>query len=251
MSQQINLYTRSLLKEEKHFSAVTMLQALAVLLGAGLAFYGYTFTQLTGLEKIAADGASQLKEQTARLAALTRELSPQGKSQQLEEELARTNARLARLEELSTVMRTGGMANTSGYSKYLAAFARQSMSGVWLTSISIGGDESSLALGGRVLHADLVPAYMKMLRKEEVMRGRRISDLRLSAREEQKKLAMQAPGTSPTEAGESRNRYVEFNLTAVRGSAADSAPVPHSAGGPAAGKDMVTRLLEAEGKAQK
>lgn len=249
MAQQINLYTPSLLREKKHFSAAAMLQTLSLLLAAGLAFYAYALYETSALEKIAADSGTQLKVQTNRLAELTRDLSPQGKSRQLEEELARSTARLGQLEELSSAMRTGGLGNTAGFSRYLAALARQPVNGVWLTDISIGGDESALALGGRVLYADLVPAYVRALSKEEVMRGRRISDMRLTAREEDRKGATQAPGAKAAEPGSTRSRYVEFRLTALKGGPVSGNP---ARGGQASeSKDALARPLDESEKGPK
>ena len=227
MAQQINLFNPVFLKQKKYFSGVTMLQALALLLGGILAFYGYTLRETQVLARVAEDAGRQLKAQREQVARLTQEFSPQGRSKMLADELARATARLKQREELLSVLRTGGLGNTDGFARYLGAFARQSMSGVWLTGFSIGGDESVLLVNGRVLHPDLVPAYIRALNREDVMRGRRVSELRLTAREERDAPGTAAPGAGATvaPAGPPR-RYVEFNLTAVRGSAAASAPGP-------------------------
>ena len=227
MAQQINLFNPVFLKQKKYFSGVTMLQALALLLGGILVFYGYTLRQTQALERVAEDTGRQMKAQREQLARLTQEFSPQGRSKMLADELARATARLKQREELLSVLRTGGLGNTDGFARYLGAFARQSMSGVWLTGFSIGGDESVLLVNGRVLHPDLVPAYIRALNREDVMRGRRVSELRLTAREERDAPGTAAPGAGATvaPAGPPR-RYVEFNLTAVRGNAAATGPDP-------------------------
>jgi hypothetical protein len=237
MPQQINLYSREFLKERRLFSAVAMLQILGVVLLGCMAFFGYAQYKLRGLEQIAADTASQARDQTQRLAALVAQAPPDARTRELEGELARAGSRLAQLEDLSAVMRTGGAANTAGFSHYLVAFGRQAVSGVWLTSISIGGDETALSIGGRVTHPDLVPAYVKALSKEEVMRGRLVSDMRLNAREEERRTT-QAPGTGQQQQQPVRLKYVEFGLTALRGDAAllegAAAPRPSESKEPAA-----------------
>lgn len=224
MAQQINLYSPALLGEKKHFSAATMSQALALLLAAGLAFYVYVYYKTSAFERIAAESARQLKGQSEQLALLMKDFSPQGKSRLLEEEVARSSARLKQLEHLASALQTGGLGNSTGFSRYLAALARQPVNGVWLTDVSIGGDEAQLAMTGRALHADLVPAYVRALSREQVMQGRRISDLRLSAQEEERKAGTQAPGAKPVEPGSTRSRYVQFSLTARRESAAPENP---------------------------
>ncbi len=72
-----------------------------------------------------------------------------------------------------------------------------------------------------------MPAYIRALNHEEVMRGRRVSELRLTAREE-REAATAAPGANPAVPGPgagsaspprppaSPARYVEFNLVALR-----------------------------------
>jgi len=226
MAQQINLFNPIFLQQKKHFSAVTMLQTLGLLLAGIVAFYGYAVYKTRGLGEVAAETRKNLQAQTEQVGRLTREFSPGGNSKQLEDEVARAKARLKQREDLLATLRTGGLGNTEGFARYLSAFSRQTMPGVWLTGFTIGGDESELQLSGRVLHADLVPAYIRTLNKEEVMRGRRVAELRLTAREEQAPPATAAPGAPGAPPAQAAPlRYVEFNLIALRGDAA-LAPAP-------------------------
>jgi hypothetical protein len=227
MAQQINLFSPLFLKKRKHFSAATMLQALAVILVGIVGFYGYAVYQVRGLQRTAADTAATLRIQSEQVASISKEFSPQGRSRLLEEEAARLNARLKQREDLLVLVRTGGLGNTTGFSRYLFALARQGTPGVWLTGVTVAGDEASLLLNGRALHADLVPTYIRALNKEEVMRGRRVSELRMTAREQQA-TATAAPGgatgSAPAAGGAAATpqgapapmRYVEFNIIATR-----------------------------------
>ena len=242
MAQQINLFNPVFLKQKKYFSAVTMLQALALLLGGILAFYGYTLRETQTLARLSDDTGRQLKAQSEQAARLTQEFSPLGRSKMLSDELARTAVRLKQREDMLSVLRTGGLGNTDGFARYLSAFARQSMSGVWLTGFTIGGDESELLISGRVLQADLVPAYIRALNREDVMRGRTIAELRLTARETRDAAGTAAPGAGPAATPAPApaavpQRYVEFNLTAVRGNAPPSAPDPAAAKADAGAKE--------------
>jgi len=222
MAQQINLYNPIFLQKKKHFSAVTMLQALGLLLAGILAFYGYAVNESRTLARVADDARKQLQAQSEQIGKMTREFSPQGQSKALEEEVARAKARLKQREDLLAMLRTGGLGNTDGFARYLGALARQTVPGVWLTGFTIGGDEAELQLSGRVLQPDLVPVYIRALNKEEVMRGRRVSDLRLTAREEQAAPTTAAPGANPSTTPKppaAAVRYVEFSISAVRGTA--------------------------------
>ena len=225
MAQQINLFNPIFLKQKKHFSAGTMLQALALLLGGILAFYGYTLRETQSLSRVAEETGRQLKAQAEQVGRLTQEFSPQGRSKMLADEVARLTTRLKQREDMLGVLHTGGLGNTDGFARYLGAFARQTMAGVWLTGFTIGGDEAELQVTGRVLQADLVPAYIRALNREDVMRGRRVAELRLTAREERDAPVTAAPGAVPAAPAAAR-RYVEFSISAVRGSAAASATAP-------------------------
>ncbi len=219
MAQQINLFNPIFLKQKKYFSAVTMLQALGLVVAGVLAFYAYAVYESRTQARVAADSGRQAAAQAEQVAALAREYSPQGRSQALQDELARVNARRQRGEEMLGLMQTGGLGNTAGFARYLAALARQPVAGVWLTGFSVSGDEIELNLSGRVLQPDLVPLYIRALNREEVMRGRRVTELRLTAREE-RDTGTAAPGANPTGAKLSAAptifRYVEFSLLALR-----------------------------------
>jgi len=266
MAQQINLFNPVFLKQKKHFSAATMLQSLGLVVAGVLVFYGYARHETSVQTRVADDAAKQLAAQTQQVAALTREFSPGGRSRLLQDELARANARLNQREEMLAVLQTGGLGNTAGFARYLTALAHQPVGGVWLTGFSVTGDESELHLSGRVLQADLVPLYIRALSREEVMRGRRVAELRLTAREERDSStaapganpsAPQAPGGiplgplaglvphAPTPVAASApspgasapgpdktppgpSRYVEFDLIAVRAAAAGEPPAKGS-----------------------
>ena len=220
MAQQINLFNPVFLKQKKYFSAVTMLQSLGLVVAGVLAFYGYT-VYATGMQsRIAANSSQQLASQSQQVATL----ASQGRNRVLQDELAQTQMRLKQREGTLALLRTGGLGNTAGFARYLTALAHEQVGGVWLTGFSISGDEAELHLSGRVLQADLVPAYLRALNREEVMRGRRVAELRLTAREE-RDASTAAPGANPPSAGASPaaaaapNRYVEFSVIALRSGA--------------------------------
>lgn len=224
MAQQINLFNPVFLKQKKYFSAVTMLQSLGLVIAGVLAFYGYTLYSTQVQSRIAANSAQQLAAQSQQVAGL----AGQGRNRMLQDELAQARARLKQREETLGLLRTGGLGNTAGFARYMTALAHEQVGGVWLTGFSISGDEAELHLTGRVLQADLVPAYLRALNREEVMRGRRIAELRLTAREERDS-STAAPGANPQAAGDpaqaaAPNRYVEFNLIALRSAGGPETP---------------------------
>ncbi len=228
MSQQINLYNPIFLKQEKYFSAATMLQALAAILLVLVAIGGYSRYRAVGTEAVAAQSARQLGEQREQLTRMTAEFSAQGQSKLLQAEITRHATQLDARRAFLASVESGEFGNTAGFSGYFAAFARRSIPGVWLTGFILGGSGNELSLRGRVLQAELVPAYLKSLGEEEVMRGRKVTELKLVAHDASAAPpaagAAKPPATGPS-------RYVEFQL-----SAPVTAPAPPKGDAKGAGK---------------
>lgn len=206
MSQQINLFNPLFMRREKYFSTRTMLQSLAMIALGLMAIYAYALWQSTDLRGLAAGYSGQLAAQRAQFVSL----SGQGRSKLLEAEVARLEADLRGRRGVLDVMQGGsGLGNTSGFSRFFAAFARHPMRGVWLTNFSVGDNGNVLNIRGRVLHPDLIPEYLKSLNKDEEMRGRLVTELKLVAKDESSARRGAAAG-----AAMGPLRFVEFNLSA-------------------------------------
>jgi hypothetical protein len=222
VSQQINLYNPIFLKQKKHFSARTMLQSLAAIVAGALAFYAYAVYQTGVLRQSSVQLEVRTKQQREQLVKLGRDYSPQGRSRLLEEELARAEARLKSRQALMERLHTEKLGSTDGFSQYLKALAKQPVAGVWLTGIKVGGDaQGTLAVQGRALQAHMVPAYLQALSGEPVMRGRAVTELKLSASK-----AGGAAKAAENKAAESKapSRYVEFSVLMPRKAPEAAAP---------------------------
>lgn len=179
MSQQINLFNPDFLKQKRYFSVSTMLQALGlIVLGTGV-LYGYAAYQLDILAQQAAQMGNRYATEQLRLATLSREFAPEKTAQMLQEELKQAESAASAQAEILETLKSGVLGNTEGYSEYLIAFARQSMSGLWLTGFVIKGDGVDMSLSGAALNPQLVPSYIRRLGKEPVMQGRTFSSLRI------------------------------------------------------------------------
>lgn len=206
MSQQINLFNPLFMRQEKYFSARTLLQSLGLIALGLLAIYAFGLWQSRNLESLAEGYGKQLAAQRDQFIAM----SSRGSSKLLEAEVTRLEGSLrARSGVLEVMQGGGGLGNTNGFSRYFAAFARHPMRGVWLTGFSIGDNGNVLNIRGRVLHPDLVPAYLKVLNEEDVMRGRLVTELKLAAKD-----LAQTRGGANAGAGEHPVRYVDFDLSA-------------------------------------
>ena len=179
MSQQINLFNPAFLKQKRHFSASAMLQSLLLIAFGTALFYGYAAYQVRELGKLSGETAKRYAAEQAKLTRHMAEFSPQQAGQQLTEELKKAEAQLIAQHEIIEVMKTGGMGNTSGYSEYMRAFARQVVNGLWLTGFQIIGDAAQISMSGAALSPELVPSYLQKLGQEKIMRGKTFASLQL------------------------------------------------------------------------
>lgn len=194
MTQQINLFDARFRKQKPHFSAATMALALGAVFALSLVIQQLYAYQNRGMQATLVQTdrrTAELRDQTLRFA---KEFGEQGRSNVLADEIARVEEQLRARRGLLAGMQGGVGGNVEGFSPYLTALARQTMTGVWLTGVEIGSPSGDLVLKGRVLDGGLVPAYIRQLNREPLFQGRSVSELRLSAKSEQAK------------------RYVEFSL---------------------------------------
>lgn len=201
MSQQINLFNPIFLKQRKYFSVLAMLEALGLIVLGSVLFYGYALYQVKQLSQQSEETGKRYVAEQARLARYTEEFSPEKSAQLLESELKSAEARAAVQNEIIDTLKTGEIGNSTGYSEYMRAFARQAVNGMWLTGFNIAGDGTQMSMSGAVLSPEMVPVYIQRLRQEHVMRGKPIATLQ-----------MQRSGAEA--------RYVVFTLrTGVEGAA--------------------------------
>lgn len=188
MSQQINLFDERFRKQKRLLCARTMVQALAAVFVIAFAFQQLYAYQSRSLQATLAQNdkrAGELRDQTIRFA---KEFTAQGRSAALTDEIARVEGQLRARRGLLAAMQSGAGGNVQGFSPYLAALARQTMNGVWLTGIDIGGASGDLVLKGRVLDSTLVPAYLRQLRQERPFAERSVRELRVSTSDKDRKI---------------------------------------------------------------
>jgi len=185
MSQQINLFNPVFRVQKKHFSAAAMLQVLGVMLAALLLLFAFAARQNAGLERLLANSERESSQMRTQLVELGKQFSDQGTSKQLEQDIAKVQEELRARTELLGEMHTSVGGNVQGFSPYLAALARQTTQGVWLTGLEISGQSTDLVIRGRALNAELVPVYVQALSRDPLFAGRSLSSLQVTAREEQ------------------------------------------------------------------
>lgn len=179
MSQQINLFNPVFLKQRKYFSLLAMLQMLGLFLLGSALFYGYAIYQVKLLTQQSEESSKRYETEQARLARYTEEFSPEKAAKLLQDKVNALEARRAAQDEIVETLKTGAIGNSTGYSEYMRAFARQVVSGLWLTGFDIAGDGTQLGMSGSALSPELVPVYIQRLNREPVMRGKSVPTLQI------------------------------------------------------------------------
>lgn len=201
MSQQINLFNPVFMKQKKYFSVVAMAQALGLIVLGSVAFYGYGLYEVRQLSRQADEMSARYAAEQKRFINYSNEFALQRTGQMVEEELTQLEAKAKAQEVVLNSLKSGAFGNTSGYSEFMRGFARQSVSGLWLTGFDIVGDGTQMSLSGGVTDPQQVPAYIQRLGREKVMQGKTFATLQ-----------MQQP---KKDGDRTVPRYVEFNLRSV------------------------------------
>lgn len=206
MSQQINLFNPIFMKQRKYFSLLTMLQALGLIIAGSLVFYGYAIYQVNQLDRQLAENTLRYNAEQVRLARYVAEFSPQQSNQLLQDEVQRLEKQTTEQNEIIETLKSGAVGNTTGYSEYMRAFARQVVQGLWLTGFKVTGDAAQISLSGGVVSPELLPAYIQRLGKERIMQGKTFSTLKMQqSRADEGVVAGQAPTSAV-------RRYVQFTM---------------------------------------
>lgn len=180
MTQQINLFNPAFQPQKKVFTAATMALSLLVLVGGIAALAGYGRMQTASLEAQAGAGALQLERKQARLASVNLDFAPRQKNKDLDAEIAEAQAQLAALRNIARVIERGELGDTNGYAGYFKALARQSVTGLWLTGVSVSGGGRDIGIRGRTTDPATVPGYLARLTGEPLMQGKSFASLSIS-----------------------------------------------------------------------
>lgn len=179
MSQQVNLYSPLFRKQKKVFSALAMVQAMALVVLAVAAAYVFIAMRTSLLEIQAADSSQRLKSELERLKVYGAHESPAERDKALAERRKSLEAALAGRGRALQALQEGALGRSRGYAGPLRALARSSMDGVWLTRIEFSEDNGELSLAGRATRAELVARYLERLRGEPALRGQGFSRLEI------------------------------------------------------------------------
>jgi len=200
--QQINLFNpafeapRALLTFKGAIAGWAGTAALVVL------FAGYAMISLRSAQQLERELARQVAAAQADAQRLGAATASRRSDSHITEEVTRLEGDVTGRQEVMTILRSGRLGDTRGFSEHLKAFARQSFEGVWLTGLTIGTAGRDVSIEGRALQAAHVPSYLERLNGESAMQGHPFSEL-----------VIQEPAPDPGVKPPLRPNYVEFRLT--------------------------------------
>lgn len=179
MSAQINLYNPAFLAKREWVTPINLLLGFVVM-GLAMGILGVWYQwQLSGLAAEAAVVERELVERQDQVARLNEEVRRIKRDPRLEARVLEAETMLRGREEIARALSAGVLGTSEGFSGYLRAFARQTVSGVWLTGLSISAGGEQMRIQGSALNAELVPAYIRRLTEEKAMRGREFATLQM------------------------------------------------------------------------
>lgn len=216
MSQYINLFGSAFRKPRLLLSLnrAAMLVGVVAVAMIGLQFYHQH--QVNGLQTELVSAQGLLKAQSAYTDRLKGETAQKGNAG-LVAEVGRLEMELKSARDAMSVLEGGAMGNRNGFAKYLQAFSRQALDGLWLTGFTVGGS-GEVAIQGRAISADLLPEYIQKMNKEPALQGRAFSALEMR----RPAVVPAAPAKDGEKPVVAVPRYLEFNLaTSEPGDGAD------------------------------
>ncbi len=172
MTQQINLYRPIFRKQEKKFSAKAMAQAGGAIVGGIVVIFALMWWQVSGQREELRSTDKQLASATKRLDEAATKFGAGAGTKSIEDEVANLEKQIAARLRIRDLLTRGLFSNTTGYSDYFVAFARQHVPGIWLTGFDITGAGEDMRLQGRTTNPAQVPRYVQRLSSEQVLAGK-------------------------------------------------------------------------------
>lgn len=209
MSQYINLLGPAFRKQRLVLTLgrTVALVGVAAVVMAGMLVHDQH--RIEGVREELASAQGLMKAQNVYTSRLKGDGAQKGNTV-LDGEIQRLETDLKSARDSMAVLEGGALGNREGFARYMQAFSRQSLDGLWLTGFSVGGS-GDVTIQGRVVRAELVPTYIQRLNGEPALKGRAFSALEMhrpaplpAAVEPGKEAAPDKPAAAP--------RYLEFSL---------------------------------------
>lgn len=205
MSQQINLLNAALIRPRDWLSLKHVLVIYAVAVMAMLWYHNSLQTEASALYQQRNAAVARYEAAQKELVDVSNEKSQSMNLRSQEQQLQQLTQRKQMQANLLSTFKH--VQSDSGHHvlDYMQGFARQPLSGVWVTAFKVNAFEQNLSLTGRALQPDQVPVYLEKLGQQAVFHGQLFSGLSMKALsqldERDKGLVAAAPPVDGASAG--------------------------------------------------
>ena len=181
--QQVNLYQPILRKQEKVFSAKTLLQGNLVVLGALLLLYLFTALQTGSMEEQLKQAQQQRDLQAKQVAALAAQYPVRKKDDGLKAKLEQARIELQHTRNLLAAVGELGLDGELGFSEHMTGLARQNQPQLWLQRIFLQHGKQAELIGSAT-QPEEVPLYLQRLGEEQAFEGTAFLSVLIARNEE-------------------------------------------------------------------
>lgn len=180
MARQINLYDPALLRKRDWF-ALSNVVLVAVALATCVVVAGVLAQrEVPTLKTQAATNDSQLKAMREQVLMLGQRVAERKPDPRVESELVAARLLASMRGEVLQILRQRLDTQADPFADYLRGFARQSVTGLWLTAFAYDAASGRMEIHGRTVDPALLPEYIRRLNKEPAFRGRAFAALKLA-----------------------------------------------------------------------
>ncbi|MCW8890099.1 MAG: hypothetical protein OQL20_05505 [Sedimenticola sp.] len=170
--QQINLYQPIFKKQSVAFSFTVMLTIVGIaILGMGL-LYGFSIWNTEKLKQDYLKAQARYENLEMDVSNMAEKLPVPQVNKLLESELSQLVEKRKTGFALLNTLQTRIAANKEGFSGYFEGLARQSLSEIWFTQITITEAGAHLSLKGKTLKPEWVPLLLKNLQNAPAYTGK-------------------------------------------------------------------------------
>jgi Tfp pilus assembly protein PilN len=196
MPQQINLYRPILLTQPRHFSARTLVQALALLTLGIAVLCAWTAVQNAALGRaLQATSRQQDAERQALQRAIAANPGAAASTASLEQGLQSLQRRLAEREQALAELMRGRIVDGRSHSARLRLIARTVPASAWLDEIAMQGD--ALSLSGRTLDPSALKPWIAALAGEPLLAGQSLTALKVDQAGDDWRFTLAQSGVRP------------------------------------------------------
>jgi len=185
MIQQVNLYKDSLKPRQSNLLSINSyiygLIAVIILLSA---YSGFLFSELETTKNNIQLTKQQLAEAESKIQLLSIQHPKQQINKLLPTEISHSQNKLKHLTQVINQLTDNTSDMTQGFSRYFIALARQSIPQVWITAISINGDQQTIDIKGSTYQAKNTAVFLQKLQHEAIFQGRSFAKLIITQSDE-------------------------------------------------------------------